>query len=733
MKKIFLIIFSLIVMFSFVSPVNAGHECPNAFNFCGSDGNLWQDRCDPYDHVQIQDCGGRGCSNGQCVGSTAPPPPPPPGGTSTCTTGVCNTVSCRSLEPSETGTVGGDVCDANHIWQADCSKTCSTNAECPQNTDQPDYINASTSAWCYEFKDDDGDTTNNNRCLQLRFDGFGNPSCGGTGGSCTLGRQSPTVTDACASCIVGQRSDLRTFYNDNGHSACSSVQIVNDWCNGVDPNSCNSVKSGACASSCGGTGTRPALCQSMSISQSSISSGQTVTITSTANTTVSKFMYAFYNNDHRDPSTTTPQPIYYEGSTHYTPTDTRTATSDTQTFSYEELARPDHNFSDQVPSSIQINGYFFDSAGNQSAADANCVVQLAVAAPAPSASIAPTEPPPPPEGTVCYSVAESEAALATDCSQSNALSYNEHPKLTTYTLQDQTPGVKRIYVRFIGTKGTLSTHFKDITYQIPAQISNLVCHYGTTGSKTEATIKGTNFGAQGTNSKVTISGQNATITTWDGIDTIVASINSKPEGQLTVEVTTNDGRTVSSTCTVGLTTVSFNAKNQCKQTGKFDASDVSVKIYDLISSVTKPIVDQKVSLEAKEGAAQGFNPQLEIGKDYAISVDAPQTLTEVVQFKAEEGTTVLPDIILPPGDISGRGATVGASDGVINSVDYSEMVRQWNLVQDVTRTGDLNADKRVNSVDYSCMVLNFNDSDEKIPEATSSAQLTSSDNSSSLF
>lgn len=72
--------------------------------------------------------------------------------------------------------------------------------------------------------------------------------------SCTLNSsfQFPYLGAACAHCIIGQRSDIRPFFDASGHSNCTDVQIVHDWCNGgvshqaeID---CASIKNGICSS-----------------------------------------------------------------------------------------------------------------------------------------------------------------------------------------------------------------------------------------------------------------------------------------------------------------------------------------------------------------------------------------------------------------------------------------------------------------------------------------------------
>ncbi|KFA92376.1 hypothetical protein Q664_15300 [Archangium violaceum Cb vi76] len=57
---------------------------------------------------------------------------------------------------------------------------------------------------------------------------------------------------ACTQCILNERTDLLPFYQANGwDTSCGNRDnIVNNYCTGVDPSSCNALKAGACASFC---------------------------------------------------------------------------------------------------------------------------------------------------------------------------------------------------------------------------------------------------------------------------------------------------------------------------------------------------------------------------------------------------------------------------------------------------------------------------------------------------
>ncbi len=96
----------------------------------------------------------------------------------------------------------------------------------------------------------------------------------------------------------------------------------------------------------------------------------------------------------------------------------------------------------------------------------------------------------------------------------------------------------------------------------------------------------------------------------------------------------------------------------------------------------------------------------------------------MVNFTADDGTSVINDLILPVGDIWGPS---GKGDGQINSIDYSKFRQDWSAGRDTTttRTGDFNQDSRINSVDWACMRYGFGQSDEAEPAPGSGAPVPS--------
>ncbi|KKS44943.1 MAG: hypothetical protein UV09_C0052G0001, partial [Candidatus Gottesmanbacteria bacterium GW2011_GWA2_42_18] len=145
---------------------------------------------------------------------------------------------------------------------------------------------------------------------------------------------------------------------------------------------------------------RPALCQSATISKTSLVPDDSLTITSTANTSdIKTFTYGFYNLDNLY-GPNNPKPIFFTADTHYIRSDSTTppVTTNSITVTYDRLNKPDLNWNSQKPIKIQVNAYFTNSEGKFSAPDANCVVQFNISS-APTATPIPTATPVP--GCLC--------------------------------------------------------------------------------------------------------------------------------------------------------------------------------------------------------------------------------------------------------------------------------------------------------------------------------------------
>lgn len=126
---------------------------------------------------------------------------------------------------------------------------------------------------------------------------------------------------------------------------------------------------------------RPALCKSATISKTTLGPGESLTITSTANTNkIKTFTYAFYNLDnfYPTPPANNPKGIFFVANTHYVRSDSTTppVTTHAITVTYNELNKPDRNWNSKKPIKIQVNAYFTNSQGGSSLPDAKCVVKF---------------------------------------------------------------------------------------------------------------------------------------------------------------------------------------------------------------------------------------------------------------------------------------------------------------------------------------------------------------------
>lgn len=299
-----------------------------------------------------------------------------------------------------------------------------------------------------------------------------------------------------------------------------------------------------------------------------------------------------------------------------------------------------------------------------------------------------------------------------------------------YAFKDPVPGIKTIFVKFVGLSGanTVVSDRKEqsITFKPLSKISNVDCISTSLAPGTQAKITGSFIGPQG-KSVVKIANQEATIDNWDtATNTITAHIDQRLDGKNDVSVTFDDGTTATAAklCIINTVTASFKTALQCKDAGAFAASNVDLKVYEGIIATTQPvspdpILQQKISLD-NAGLPQGFAPKFEKGKKYELIIKAPGTLARRVDFDTSKGSANINDgnpITLPQGDIAPR----NAPDGKINAFDKSELIRQWSIVTDVARTGDLNGDSRINSVDYACMRQNINDSDQGFSPLTAAS------------
>lgn len=144
------------------------------------------------------------------------------------------TGTCRDLWPSETVPSSGNGQD--YYWKADCSTTCTSKANCAQNSSDQCNVNPNDSNWCYGFED-------GWKCLQQRHlsaagnkasDSYGNCTVGCPGGVCGGGtvpacdKTAVNMNVSPGSAAVGANMTF-TVSGSQG-----STHVGDTWTGGVD-------------------------------------------------------------------------------------------------------------------------------------------------------------------------------------------------------------------------------------------------------------------------------------------------------------------------------------------------------------------------------------------------------------------------------------------------------------------------------------------------------------------
>lgn len=158
----------------------------------------------------------------------------------------------------------------------------------------------------------------------------------------------------------------------------------------------------------------PLACKSTTISKSQLSSGGSLSITSTANVgTVTQFHYTFFNLDHRD-ANGIPQVIQFTAGQPFKITEAVTSptNSHTITVTYSQLDHPDLNYGGAKPIHIQVNTQFTDISTHETTNyDAACVVFFNII---PPPTPTPTRPVNTPTPTPPKCVANADIAVVID-------------------------------------------------------------------------------------------------------------------------------------------------------------------------------------------------------------------------------------------------------------------------------------------------------------------------------
>lgn len=520
-----------------------------------------------------------------------------------------------------------------------------------------------------------------------------------TPAKCTSDNYQACSSDKCTNClIINQGSDqgkgFLKYYKDNGQNGLNDIScgnqtnIIKNWCTSVNPSGCTSLKNAACKSDCGGGAGACTVDWSLSSDNPAANSSMTVKVGGKSDPGGwQKIGLALDNQDQK-----------------------LTRIDGGPTFVFE-------NVNTGAAGSHMLSFSVNDKS-------TTCTPQKTYIA---GTAVAPT----PTTKTTQYRISqtkfdETDTKIAWQ-------TYSSEPTTVPVVFTNLVPGQDlTVFVQFkADDKSTSKVLSKSIKYSPPAKISQTSCSFNPSGQGTLVTISGENFGDQG-QGQVLVNGQVADIVSWTGqlptvlqksatvpdskntgaqtfFSQIVAKIADKPDTstKLSVELKTDNGSDLTSSCIINTASLDFDAKIGCRASGDFTVNDVDISITEETTGA-KPLVQQKIQLD-QSGHPTGFTPVLETGKKYLMLVKAPKSVAKKVEFTASDGSTVLPNIDLPIGDI----APQGNPDGSINSLDRSELVREWSLTSGVQRPGDFNMDSAVNSLDWSCMRASFNQSDEK--------------------
>lgn len=299
-----------------------------------------------------------------------------------------------------------------------------------------------------------------------------------------------------------------------------------------------------------------------------------------------------------------------------------------------------------------------------------------------------------------------------------------------YKFQQKNPGPVTLYVDFIQVKadGTEIGQIQSTTLQLGEStplITGISCSADITGKGLAINIKGRNFGQKPDNLSVIWSDQTATATVNTGSATEISAVLQHEQVSLadgtayTIKFSRADGSIAQGTCSVGGAKLAMNARMVCRAPSTQDLTGVEFTLAEAKTG-GQVLPTQTVTID-KNGVVQNLDVTLTPGACYRVSVKAPnKSVRRTYQFQAQEGTTNLSNLFLPIGDI----APVGG-DGRINTADRSDLIRQWGLTSftpasqgaATTKTGDFNNDGVINSYDFSCMVRDFNASDDPIATA----------------
>lgn len=318
---------------------------------------------------------------------------------------------------------------------------------------------------------------------------------------------------------------------------------------------------------------------------------------------------------------------------------------------------------------------------------------------------------------VVYRLAETEAGLNSAVYKP----YNQTPTLADFVLADDLPGTKQIWVEFReNSSGQTNRERLTVRFINKPRIQEADCTLNINKQDLRVTLSGSGLG----NGPGTLKSDQTDLDILGWNDNQIIGVLKKPG------VTPDNGKTFQFNltrndkvpfdepiiCRVDTSMVALGARIFCREPGNFDVPNVKIILTDKNNNRS----EETVTI-AKDGTISGLKTRLQEGRLYAITIDAPYSLRRNALFIAGSGTTFVTreddsPFILPVGDV----APVILEDGKINTLDRSEIVRQWSVLGKApARSADFNRDTKVNSIDWACMRYDFNNEDEPLPDLVS--------------
>lgn len=314
-----------------------------------------------------------------------------------------------------------------------------------------------------------------------------------------------------------------------------------------------------------------------------------------------------------------------------------------------------------------------------------------------------------------YRLADSEAKLE----NTPFVPFTDDPLIVNFTLSDESPGAKQIWVEFKTNDGQLRKEHLTITLlEKEPSFDDVSCNLDNISRQNlKVILKGSRFGS--ITGKLSASGTAMDILEWnrDSVTGIIKkpSLPTDDTQVFKIKMTRSDSiESDEIPCRIDTSLITLGAKVFCRDEGNFDVNDVKVTIIDSDNNKA----EETVTIDP-DGIINGLKTKLQSGKKYAISIKAPHSLRRNAIFSAGSGTTIVEgedgeEFILPIGDI----APSSSPDGAINAADKALLTQQWIASKEGVKdlSGDFNLDDRVNSFDWACMRYDFNSEDDPLPQ-----------------